>query len=354
MEFGLKSSLKEDQFQDKKNKDLPFWKKVLIIGSVIGFLVIIIIIIIIVAVTSDDKKDNENNENKSDEPDDSDIKELGEIRCQYSIEDISKPTPILGFEYDKKDSNFDIYIGDKKISYTKEYKFEKTGEQQIKFKLYSKINMNNMFKDVSSLTSVFMETDKDVHITSMISTFEDCVNLNELFIRGFNTEELVSMNRFLYGTSPPIINLNSFSTAKIEDMSYMFSGISSAGLDISKIDTSNAKNMSYMFYKNTGVGSLDLSHFDTKKVEDMSHMFESCESLQSINLVNLDTSKVTNMNSMFLDCMSLNDVDLSSFNTELVTDMSHMFDDCSSLKTLNLFNFGICQECLIILHHFMN
>ena len=142
MEFGLKSSLKEDdQFQDKKNKDIPFWKKVLIIGSVIGFLVIIIIIIIIVAVTSDDKKDNENNENKSDEPDDSDdsddsdTKELGEIRCQYSIEDISKPTPILGFEYDKKDSNFDIYIGDKKISYTKEYKFEKTGEQQIKFKL---------------------------------------------------------------------------------------------------------------------------------------------------------------------------------------------------------------------------
>ena len=309
----MEVNLNDEITSQKKTDEIPLWKKKLIISAVIAMSIIIILVVILLAVRTSNNDENDHNEEF-----------LGEINCQYKVEDTSKKTLLLGGEFQKND-DFEIFIDKKKIKYSKEYEFDKPGTYQVQFRLYSnKINMDYMFKSLPELYSVIMLSEDDVQLTSMISTFENCSNLNDLTITGYNTDNLISMNKFLYRTNPNLINLNSFSTKNVEDMSFMFSEMSQFDLDLSKFDTSHAKNMSHMFYKNNGVYRLDLSRFNTSNVEDMSHMFDSCESLMSLNLENFDTSRVTDMSMMFKDCVSLSSLELLNFNTKSVTDMSHI------------------------------
>ena len=191
----MEVNLNDESTSQKKTDEIPLWKKKLIISAVIAMLIIIILVIILMAVRTSNNDENENNEEF-----------IGEINCQYKVEDTSKKTLLLGDEYQKND-NFEK----KKVKYSKEYEFDKPGTYQVQFRLYSnKINMDYMFKSLPALYSVIMLSEDDVQITSMISTFENCSNLNDLTITGYNTDNLVSMNKFLYMTNPNLINLNSF------------------------------------------------------------------------------------------------------------------------------------------------
>ena len=120
-------SLNAEEQPEKKNLEMPLWKKKLIIGSVIAMFVIIILVIIIIAVnTSDDEtKPSDDGTKPSDDKTkpDSDEEPLAEIVCIYTVEDISINTTLLGDEYNKKDNIFDIYIEKTKIDYTKKYLF---------------------------------------------------------------------------------------------------------------------------------------------------------------------------------------------------------------------------------------
>ena len=142
--------------QTTKNEALPKWKKQLIIGGVIGLFVIILLIIIIVAATSGDNDDDKDKDKPSPNPPET----KGQFDCSYEIEDISKETPILSKEY-KKTSNFDIIIDSKKVDYSTEYKFNKTGTHNIQFILYEDINMDFMFKDIKELISIDLFCDKN-------------------------------------------------------------------------------------------------------------------------------------------------------------------------------------------------
>ena len=193
--------------QSKKENEMPIWKRNLIIGAVIAIPIIIIIIIVLCVVLT--KKD------------DKEQKVLGEINCLYNVENPSKPVMLLGEEFIT--SNIDIYINKTKIKFSKEYKFEEAKTYEVQFKLYEEINMDYMFKDVTDLTSVIMLSNDNLGISSMKSAFENCASLDTLTINGFNSNNLKSMNKFLYKTNPSILNLNSFSTSKVEDMSFMFS-----------------------------------------------------------------------------------------------------------------------------------
>jgi hypothetical protein len=123
---------------------------------------------------------------------------LGEIECVYYIEN-NEQTDILGKDF-KKESDFDIMIDEKLIKYSKTYNFETLGNHQVKIKLYKEINMNYMFKDVYSLESVNMTSDKNCKITSMISTFENCQQLKSVDIIGFNGDKLTSMHKVFYNS----------------------------------------------------------------------------------------------------------------------------------------------------------
>ena len=129
-----------------------------------------------------------------------------EIYCVYDIKDASKEISILG-KKKKKLSSLDIYINNKKIDKSKKYKFAEKGENLVKFKFHEDLNMDYMYQDIPELKSVYMNTTKKGKITSMKSTFENCINIKSLIIDGFNTKKIESMNRLFYGTNISISDI---------------------------------------------------------------------------------------------------------------------------------------------------
>ena len=158
------------------------WKREIIIGIIAIVLIIILIILLVTLNSSDD------NENKNE-----DEKELAIINCNYKIEEESLETQIISESY-KESPNFNIYIEGKKIDYTKKYKFSKANTYNIQYKLKGDINMDYMFKDINTLINIDMNytENKKIKIKSMIGTFENCDNLNDFKIDGFDISEIKS------------------------------------------------------------------------------------------------------------------------------------------------------------------
>ena len=171
----------------KKNTKLII---LLLAGSV--FLIILIIIVIIIS------KDN------------SKSKPLGEINCNFNIKTISENIKILGNDFKKTDNDFNIYINGEIIKYSKEYKFNKAGIHKIRITFSDTINMDYMFKDIIDLISVEIKGDKNCKILSMKSVFENCENLKELKITGFNSENLKSMEKLFFRSYITSFSFNDF------------------------------------------------------------------------------------------------------------------------------------------------
>ena len=91
-----------------------------------------------------------------------------------------------------------------------------------------------MFKDILALVSVVMHSNNDANASSMISSFENCENLNDFTITGFNTAEVKSMRNLFYKSGLSYANLVGFSTDNVEDFSYMFASVSSRSINIEK------------------------------------------------------------------------------------------------------------------------
>ena len=172
-----------DKFDGKKiSRPFSKWEKYLIIGIILAIVFIISIVIIIVLATGSQSNDDNDKKSESEEVKD----KIGEIYCIYEINSINNPVSLLGNEYNKN-SDFDIYINGELIKFSKEYIFKETGKYNIKYSLYNDLSMDYMFKDVSSLKSVDMISEKNAEIKSMISAFENCENLNKFSISGFIT-----------------------------------------------------------------------------------------------------------------------------------------------------------------------
>ena len=120
---------------------------------------------------------------------------IGNIVCTYSIKNITKTTKLLGNEFEIK-SLFDLYIDGQKVQFSKEIKFNSIGKHKMEIKLYEKLNMDYMFKNVKDLISIEMKSEKNCPITSMISAFENCNQLNKFKIDGFNVEQIKSTNKY--------------------------------------------------------------------------------------------------------------------------------------------------------------
>ena len=215
-----------------------------------------------------------------------------------------------------KIQNCEIYLLNKKIKFTKEYKFNK-GEYNIKFYFKNDFsNLNNLFKNCSTLYKIDFSNFKINNITEMSYMFFECNSLIE-------------------------INLNDFKTQNVTNMSYLFHKCCSLKkLNLSQLNTENVTNMNHMFSDCSSLTQLNLSNFNTQKVNDMNSMFFQCSSLIELNLSNFDTKNVINMRWMFSKCSSLKKLKISSFRTNNVTDMSYMFNECSSLLKLNLSKFS--------------
>jgi len=314
--------------ENKIPEDKEFKQNIkrLIFGIII-LLILIGLVILIFIISSSNSKDDYIHPK-------SDI--IGEIQCIYDIESISL-TQILGNDF-IKNSNFDIEINGQKIKYSKEYKFSETGQQKVIFLLYDNLNMENMFKGVSSLYSVKMHSDKNAKIDFIDSAFENCLKLTNFKIIGFNLADLKSMKKLFYKSGLNSFDSDYLRTQNLLDISYMFAETNLEKIKMSLLDTSAVYNMSHLFEKCASLNDIYILELKTDKVKDMSYMFSGCEILESIDLSSLNTSNLENMSNMFKDCILLTSIDLSNLDTKNIVDMSYLFDSCSSLKKINLDN----------------
>ena len=201
-------------------------------------------------------------------------------------------------------------------------------------------DMEEMFKDCSSLPSLDLSGWNTANVTYMSYMFLGCSSLASLDLSGWNTGNVVLMNDMFNGCSSlATLDLSGWNTGNVVLMNDMFNGCSSlATLTFGEgWDTSSVTNMSYMFNGCSSLETLDLSGWNTDKVTDMSYMFRYCSSLASLTFgEGWNTGSVTDMNGMFEGCSSLPSLDLSGWNTDKVTHMLNMFDSCSQLVTLDL------------------
>ena len=142
-----------------------------------------------------------------------------------------------------------------------------------------------MFKDISSVTSVKFNTNKNVKIKSMESLFENCESLSNFDITGFDTSEVKSLKKVFYNcySLESLDSLEKISTKQITDMSYMFAS--------------------------TEIFIFSPENFDTSSVTNMSHMFEDCHSLNEINFPeSLDTSNLKDISYNLINYCIINNI----------------------------------------------
>ena len=236
-------------------------------------------------------------------------------------------------------------------------------------RVYLNEDMNSMFRNMSSLTSLNLSNLDTSKVTNMGGMFLGVSNLATINLSNFDTSKVINMSFMFYGMSKlTTLNLSNFNTSKVIYMNRMFSGVSNlATINLSNFDTSKVIDMGFMFYDMSSLTTINLSNFDTSKVTNMGSMFYNMSKLTTFNLSNFNTSQVTNMDYMFAGMSNLTNLqlselfdtsnvrsmrymfhkdskltslDLSSFNTKNVTNMDSMFSYLSNITDLNLYTFN--------------
>ena len=215
-----------------------------------------------------------------------------------------------------------------------------TGIQNLKMDNVNDIN--SMFCDCESLTSLNLSSLNLGNVTNMHQMFEGCTGLENIIFAGVNTENVTNMgDLFLNCRSLKTIDLSSFNTSNVTNMSSMFERcFSLVSLDLSNFNTENVTNMHSMFDSCSRLASLNVSSFNTANVTDMGLMFSACYELTSLDVSGFNTDNVTDMHGMFGGSSRLTSLDLSHFNTDKVTTMTYMFEGCSGLTSLDLSSFN--------------
>jgi len=267
-------SLNDSETNKTQQKGGVSWKMWLIISISILIILALVIIIIVLLMSSKEEKGNAEDEVIPSRGD-----PIGEIICVLDVNTIKEKTNIIGHEFNKN-SVFDFYVDGKLMRYSREYLFDTIGKHTIKLLLFENIDMDYMFHNIDSLTSIEMNSNCSALILSMESTFQNCPNLEKISVNGFSTKGIKSIKKLFYNTSLFNLDLSWLNTSAIEDMSYMFSLTPVISLDLTKLDTNSVKNMSNIFYGCHSLKYIDFSHFNTENVIDMSSMFSSCDSLE--------------------------------------------------------------------------
>lgn len=169
--------------------------------------------------------------------------------------------------------------------------------------------------------------------------FYEMINLAQINnIKRLKTTSTTDMQGMFYNCRTlTSLDLSGFNTVKTTNMAWMFNGCSSLqSITLSSFSTGNVITMTSMFNGCSSLESLSLSNFSTGKVTNLSSMFYQCTSLKSLDLSSFSTGNVISMSSMFSGCTNLGSVNLSSFTTPSVLNMSTLFYDCSKLRKLSL------------------
>ena len=280
------------------------------------------------------------------------------ILCYYQIKscDLNKSIQLINFfskihmneNYKNKGidneneikNNCEVYFKGKKIDFSYQFKEKDLYEIKILCKKPLK-NINFMFSNCTSLSSIDFSHFNSDFIINTSYLFNKCYNLENIKFPYFNTSNVTNMSH-MFGECESIktLNLNHFNTINVTNMSEMFfCCYKLENLNIENFNTEKVTKMNHMFYQCTLLKNLNLL-FKTDNVLDMSFMFFNCISLDNLT-IKFNTKNCINMEYMFSKCSSLISIDLSHFNTLNVKNMKYMFNECESLNSLNLENFDI-------------
>ena len=146
-------------------------------------------------------------------------------------------------------------------------------------------------------------------ITSTAIWFIDFVNLLTITgLKYLNTSNVTNMEGMFYNCSSlTSIDVSHFDTRNVTNMKSLFQLCSSlTSIDVSNFDTRNATTMDNMFNRCHALESLNLSSFNTAKVTDMDWMFCEDYNLETIYVGSgWDVSNVIDGKEMFWACNNL-------------------------------------------------
>ena len=148
---------------------------------------------------------------------------------------------------------------------------------------------------------------------------------NVIEVLGANTNDVINMND-MFNDCISLTSISLFDTSTVKSMNYMFNSCSSLS-SVPLFNTSNVTEMISMFGGCTSLTSVPL--FNTSNVTSMNTMFYNCKSLTSFP--QLDTNNVIVTNGMFWLCTSLTSIPL--FDTSNVSSMSEMFRYCTNVQS---------------------
>ena len=209
---------------------------------------------------------------------------------------------------------------------------------------YEMTDASSMFRDLYDLKKIEgLEYLKTWNVTNMNHMFYNCLSLTSLDVSNFDTYMVSDMEKMFYGCeSLTSLDLSNFDTHRVPNMESMFYNCYALEtLDISSFNTENVTDMNYMFASCEKLKELDVSGWDTHNVEDMRWMFYGCEQLQELDVSGWDTGNVDNMECMFSECLSVKALDVSGFDTRNTRYMYYMFAACRSLTSLDCSGFSM-------------
>ena len=157
-------------------------------------------------------------------------------------------------------------------------------------------NTVNTPKLDSATNMFYLDTWSNAAPTSM--SFGNKSNIKSITkLKGLDTSNITNMDvMFRNCSSLTSLDLSSFDTSNVTKMISMFDSCSSlTSLDLSKFNTSKVTNIDYMFWGCSSLTSLYLSNWDTSSVTNMNSMFNGCSSLKDVYItVEATLKKLTN------------------------------------------------------------
>lgn len=249
--------------------------------------------------------------------------------------------------------NCKVFIDNVNVPFKKSYRFLVPGEHTVQLVLENKLpNLNGIFHDCKYISSVDLNFLDSSAITDLISSFDNCYELESIYgLNKLNTSKVTNMSR-LFNSCYRLknIDLTCFNTFNVKTMASMFSNCYelSTIIGLNNLNTVNCENMSFLFSNCRKLKYLDLSSLNTSNVTNFQTMFQCCHELENIiGLNQFSTSKVKDMSYMFTNCFKLKYLDVSSFVTHNVENFKGFVSECEMLENIvgiNHFNTSKCRN----------
>jgi surface protein len=226
--------------------------------------------------------------------------------------------------------------------------------EKITIRQMSTTNPTNLFNNLYSLKSVYIEPTETTGITLFNSMFINCYALEE--VNAFDTSSATNVSSMFdscYNLQiAPLLNCsastnalgmfqNCYSLKTVPaitmgtDASQMFFNCTSLET-VGLINTTTVTNFTSMFNACRSLTTIPL--LVTSSGSNFSNMFSGCNSLTEIPLLN--TASATTMVGMFNSCNSL--MYLPALNTSNVTTVNQMFNNCYNLRELPALSLPVC------------